>query len=268
MSEYILGDADPELRRLEEQHVIWRDDTGRLLDRAGFSPGDELLDIGCGPGLTTLDLADRVGPSGRVRAVDASPRMLEVLGTESSRRGRQNILGIKADVERLPDDLDPVDGVFARWVLCFLREPEAVIEAAARVLRRGGRFVVMDYFNYLAIALQPSNRLFARVYEAVFESFDNPGGGLEVGRRIPELFVRHGIAVNSVEPICGIGRPGTPIWRWLSEFQENFLPTLVDRGFLTAPEFEEYMALWKEVSARPDAFLFAPPMLGVVGIKA
>lgn len=268
MSEYILGDADEELRRLEAQHAIWGDETGKLLDRAGFTDGDRLLDLGCGPGLTTLDLAARVGPTGRVVAIDSSQRMLAVLDRETRRREQNNVRSIHADAGALPPDLGQVDGVFLRWLLCFLDEPHAVIEQAARCLTAGGRIAVMDYFNYMAIAIQPSSQLFTRVYRAVFESFENPGGGLEVGRRIPGLLASHGIAIHSIEPICGIGRPGTPIWRWLSDFQENYMPALVGRGFLTAAEVKEYGAFWLEISERPDAFLFAPPMLGVVGVKA
>ena len=70
--DYVLGTNDEEIQRLALQHRVWRP---RALDawrRAGFTAGQTLLDVGCGPGHATVDLAGIVGPSGRVVAVDRS----------------------------------------------------------------------------------------------------------------------------------------------------------------------------------------------------
>ena len=67
---YPFGYGDEELQRLREQHRVWQEENQRLLNRAGFGQGNTLVDLGCGPGFTTLDLARRVGPMGRIIAVD------------------------------------------------------------------------------------------------------------------------------------------------------------------------------------------------------
>jgi SAM-dependent methyltransferase len=70
--EYVLGTHDDEVSRLALQHRVWRP---RALDawrRAGFMVGQTLLDLGCGPGHAAADLAEIVGPSGRVVAIDQS----------------------------------------------------------------------------------------------------------------------------------------------------------------------------------------------------
>src|SRR6476659_10610081 len=61
--DYLLGTHDQEVRRLGVQHAVWR---ARVLDawqRAGFGPGQAILDLGCGPGYAALDLAEVVGPT-------------------------------------------------------------------------------------------------------------------------------------------------------------------------------------------------------------
>lgn len=62
-----------------------------LLDRAGVGPGMTVLDAGCGPGRLTLPVARRVGPTGRVVAVDIQPRMLGRLEKRLSDHGVRNV---------------------------------------------------------------------------------------------------------------------------------------------------------------------------------
>jgi len=64
--DYVLGTHHEEIARLRLQHRVWR---ARVLEAwrgAGFAPGHTLLDIGCGPGYAALDLAEIVGPGGRI----------------------------------------------------------------------------------------------------------------------------------------------------------------------------------------------------------
>src|SRR5678816_202122 len=75
--DYVLGTHDEELNRLGLQHRVWRP---RALDawrRAGFTIGQTILDVGCGPGYATLDLAEIAGTTGRVVAMDRSARFLD-----------------------------------------------------------------------------------------------------------------------------------------------------------------------------------------------
>src|SRR5215510_3163017 len=69
-TDYVLrgGDAGAERLRLLAQ-VVWPT-TERLLDRAGVAPGMRCLDVGCGIGAVTVELARRVGPSGHVLGID------------------------------------------------------------------------------------------------------------------------------------------------------------------------------------------------------
>ena len=266
-SAYILGDDDGELDRLRLQHKVWRAATQRILDLASFARGDALLDVGCGPGLTTFDLLDRVGESGRVFAVDASPKMTAALKAQAAATQTKNLEINVQDAEALTPPPVALDGAFARWVLCFVERPGAVIEGVAHSLKQGGRFAAIDYFNYRSISLTPSDPLCDRVFAAVFDSFQNPGGGLDVGRRLPALLRQSGLHTEHIEPICAIGRPGDDVWHWVTDFLRGYLPKLVQRNFLTETERRRFADFWAATSANDDAFIFPPPMLGVVAIK-
>jgi ubiquinone/menaquinone biosynthesis C-methylase UbiE len=74
--DYVLGVNAAETDRLALQHRVWRERALRLWRRAGLSTGSSALDVGCGPGWAAVDLAEIVGPAGRVVAVDRAPEFL------------------------------------------------------------------------------------------------------------------------------------------------------------------------------------------------
>ncbi len=264
---YLLGTDPEEGRRLETQHRLWSPETHDLWDRAGFGPGDRLLDLGCGPGFAALELAQRVGAGGQVLAVDESPRFIETLVGETGRRGLAHLTARVEGVETLQLEPDSLDGAFARWLFCFLPDPAAVIERVAKGLRPGGRFVVWDYLNYHATRLYPPSPDFDRVLAAVYESWRRTGGDLNVGERLPGLLAEAGFRVVDLVPILRFARPGTALWEWPTGFFFGYVPRLVESGLLTEDERRAFEADWHERERDPRAFLSAPPMLGIIAEK-
>ena len=108
-----------------------------------LEPGTALLDIGCGPGTITADLAQRVAP-GPVTAVDASARVLAVARAEADRRGLANVSFAEADVQRLDFADDSFDVVHAHQVLQHVADPVQALREMRRVCRPGGHVAVRD----------------------------------------------------------------------------------------------------------------------------
>lgn len=265
--EYLLGTNDEEIVRLGFQHRVWAEYAFALWERAGFGPGQMILDVGCGPGFATTDLAAVVGADGRVIAVDESERFLEHLQAQQRALRISNIEVRHGDVQRLDLPENSIDGAYARWVLCFVNDPGAVVSSVARALRPGGAFAVMDYFNYQAFTMGPRNSALDRVLQAVAESWRSHGGDLDIMLRVPEMMIRCGLEVREIRPIVRVARPGSALWQWPTVFFRNFLPTLVDGGFLTTHEKQEFEAEWEKRSKNTTNFLVTPPMLDVIGIK-
>ena len=264
---YLLGTDSEEKRRLETQHRLWAEWAHDLWDRAGFGPGDRLLDLGCGPGFAALELADRAGARGQVLAVDESTRFIGSLADEADRRGLTQLEARVERVEALRLPPGSLDGAFARWLLCFLPDPLPIIERVVSGLRPGGRLVVWDYLNYRATALYPRSRAFERVLAAVDESWRRTGGDLNVGERLPGLITGAGCRVLELVPLSRFARPGTALWQWPTGFFFGYVPKLVEAGLLTEAERESFEAEWREHEQDPGAFLSAPPMIGIVAEK-
>ena len=156
--DYLLGTRDEELERLGFQHRVWAEEAFASWRRAGFGYGSTVVDVGCGPGFASIDLSHLVGPQGRVIAVDSSEKFLAHLSATARAQGLDNVETLCTDVQLLSLPTASLDGAYARWILCFLSDPEAVVKAIASALKPGGTFVAMDYFNYGAFTLAHDGR--------------------------------------------------------------------------------------------------------------
>jgi SAM-dependent methyltransferase len=109
------------------------------LDAIEAQPGEYLLDIGCGYGEETLELARRVGPHGHVTGIDISTPMVE-LGRDLARAaGLANVRFADADAQTHPFPRQVYDGLFSCFGVMFFDDPIAAFRNLARSLKRGGR---------------------------------------------------------------------------------------------------------------------------------
>ena len=150
-------------------------------------PGQEGLDVGCGPGAITKGLADRVAPGGRVIGVDRDPAFVAL-----ARETWADVPGLRfeeADGAALPFDDDSFDVAFLHAVLQHVASPEAVVAEVRRVLRPGGTVAVADA-DLDGFLLHPRPPELLAALDVDRRTRRNP----DVGRRLPELLVGAGFA--------------------------------------------------------------------------
>ena len=120
-----------------------------LLDLAAPQPGERVLDIGCGPGTTVLELARRVDPGGHVLGADVSKpsvaRARERIATARLRHAE----AIVADASVHPFVPDSFELAFSRFGIMFFSNPVAAFENVRRAMKPGGR---------LALAVVPRSK--------------------------------------------------------------------------------------------------------------
>jgi len=163
--DYVLGTHEEELARLGLQHRIWRPVALDCWQRAGITIGSRVLDLGAGPGYATTDLAEIVGPTGKVVAVERSSNFLRALEERSRARSLANIEEHELDLmtDNLPEG--PYDFSWCRWVATFLTDPELLIQKLASVMRPGGVAIFHEYAHYLTwrfVPRLPSQERFAQ----------------------------------------------------------------------------------------------------------
>ena len=112
-----------------------------LIDAAHLSPGERVLDVGCGAGAIALEAARRVHPGGAVLAVDISPDLVAVARDRVASAGAEEVVLVEADAAAYPYDEEAFDVLVSRNGLMFFNDPEAALVNLARALRPGGRIV-------------------------------------------------------------------------------------------------------------------------------
>ena len=107
------------------------------MDALDPQPGQTIVDIGCGAGQTTQQLANRVGSLGRVIGVDIAPRVLDVARSRTATLAQVQLIQADAATLALPDEM--ADGVYSRFGVMALDDPVAAFANFRRMTRRGGR---------------------------------------------------------------------------------------------------------------------------------
>ena len=125
--------------------AVWRASCAQLANRLGDLPAPRIADLGCGPGVSTFELARHL-PEARLVGVDVAPRMLD----QAQRRRRNaclpsaRITWLLADAGHLPLDDNSLDACTGHSFLYLVGNRAAVLSEVRRVLRPGGRLVLME----------------------------------------------------------------------------------------------------------------------------
>ena len=117
-----------------------------ILDRVGIQPGERVLELGPGPGTFTVKAAQRVGPEGRLIAVDIQPEMIEQVEDRVHEAGLTNVDARVASAHDLPLESDSVDRAFLVTVLPEIPDPTRALAELRRVLRPGGTLSITEEF--------------------------------------------------------------------------------------------------------------------------
>jgi len=111
----------------------------QAMDTAGIGAGQSVLDVGCGCGGTSLDLARRVGPDGSVTGVDISSEMLARAVARAAAETGLPLQFLNADAS-IESWAEPRDHAFSRMGVMFFRDPVASFANIRRALKSAGRF--------------------------------------------------------------------------------------------------------------------------------
>src|SRR6202171_1808695 len=229
-ADYVLGTNDEELDRLGLQHRVWRPIVLECWRRAGITLGSRVIDIGAGPGYATVDLAELVGPTGEVFAVERSARFLEFAKNACAVRGLSNVRFREADLMHESLGWLEFDAAWCRWVASFVSSPEKLIQTIAGALRPGAVAIFHEYIDYRTLRLAPRRPAFESFVNEVVDNWRASGGEPDVALSFPTLFRAAGLRTIEVRPRVLIVSPKDYAWQWPASFIEIHLARLRELG--------------------------------------
>jgi SAM-dependent methyltransferase len=183
--------------RLRVLSQVLQAGTHDFLDRIGMRPGMSCLDVGCGGGDVTRELARRVGSTGRVMGLDLDAAQLEIVRGEAVAQNIHNIDYRVADVANPPSDVGSFDVIYTRFLLCHLARPSAVLSWMVEGLKPGGVLAVEDC-DFSGHFCHPHSPAFDRYVSLCAEVMRRRGGDAELGLKLPAMLREAGITIGGV----------------------------------------------------------------------
>ena len=219
-------------------------------------PDLRLLDVGCGPGTLTVDLARRVAP-GRVVGVDLVGSVIEEASAHAREAGVVNVSFLAGDFREVGLEDRSFDVVHAHQVLQHLRDPVGALSAMTRLVRPGGHVAVRDA-DYSAMTWSPADSGIARWLEIYLAVSRRNGAEPNAGRWLLRWARVAGLAAATyTTSTWTFATPDSLRW-WGGLWAErmvasSFAEQAVGYGIATASELAAVAERWREWSQEPDA---------------
>lgn len=265
--DYILGTHDEEIERLGLQHRVWRPKVLDAWKRAGFTIGQKILDVGCGPGYASLDLAEIVGPSGKVFAIDRSRRFLDALEAASEQHGLENVTTLELDLDEGELPTVQADAAWCRWVFAFVKRPRDLLQRISRALKLGGVLVAHEYFDYSTWKLAPRSPEHEEFVRLVMKSWRETGGEPDIGLSLPGWLQELGFEIKSLNPIIEIFPKTSYWWQWPKSFIDVNLRRMVDLGLLTKERSQVIAEDFVARESQPGTLMITPAVLEIIAVR-
>jgi 2-polyprenyl-3-methyl-5-hydroxy-6-metoxy-1,4-benzoquinol methylase len=220
-------------------------------------PGLDVLDVGCGPGTITVDLAARVAP-GRVVGLDVSPAPLDEARALAASSGVT--VGFEVgDVYALAAPDDSFDVVHAHQVLQHLTDPVAALGEMARVCRPGGLLAVRDV-DYATFTWFPADEGLDRWLDLYFRVARHNDAEPDAGRRL--LSWAHAAGLRDVTATASSWCYASPAERgwWGNSWAgrataSSFAEQALAYGLATPDELEDIAAAWRRWRDADDGWV-------------
>jgi SAM-dependent methyltransferase len=266
---YVLGSDAAELERLDRQAANIDRPTRMLLQAAGVSRGQRVLDLGTGLGHVARIAGDLVGPDGTVVGIDGSSEALAVARARAAQAGERQVSFVEADVTTWRAS-EPFDVVAARLILFHLADPVAAVRHHMGHLRPDGVLVAVD-FDLGGARTEPSVPLVDGLLAWLVAGFKAAGASPMIGARLAPILRQAGLRDVVTFGIQGYLLPGDPVAAQLvAGVVRSLSGAIIGHGIATAEQLglDTLEARIAEELKRRDAVLSPPTVVGAWGRTA
>jgi len=264
LSAYIIKGGDEGRARLSVLARVLEPTTNALLDRFAPLAGALVVDAGCGGGDVSLELARRVGPTGRVIGFDLDDQKLAAAAANARLHGLDNVSFTNASVVG-PWPAASAAVVYVRFVLTHLPEPERLLARAMQALAPGGVLIVedIDFAGHFCDPPCPAFDRYVDLYTALAAA---RGADAWIGRKLLGLLETAGFEGVDTALVQPFGRSGE-VKQMASLTFAAIGDSVVAASLATATEVGHLQQELHAHAARPDATHSMPRIFQAWGRK-
>lgn len=189
--------------------------------------GMNILDVGCGPGSVTANIAQIVGPEGSVTGIDQEKKSLEEAEALSKQLGISNVTFIEGDAYDITFEDDRFDLVFSSAVFEYLRDPVRALQEKSRVTKPGG-FVIVRAGDFGTFTLYPPCPSVMQILNLNLKNStqsDERYFNGYIGRQLYDVFRQSDLNEISIEafvPPLSCNYPGSEYFEWRKERSQGW----------------------------------------------
>ena len=222
-----------------------------------LNPGMSLLDCGCGPGTTTVSLAEILAP-GEVVGVDFGESQIELARALAAERQASNVRFEVANIYELPFPDDTFDAALAHTVLQHVGDPIKALKEMRRVLKLGGVVGIREE-DHGSVLNAPQMPLVEEAYDLYFKYWQHNGGDPYLMRRYREI-LRKAEFTNVEITVSTLLRADLESTReWAQIITRHFLgpiflDTVIGQGWADREKVDDMCDVLKAWGEHPDAF--------------
>ncbi len=234
-NDYFLDVGEPGKNRLDILNEVFEEFSHSLLLKAGISKGKSILEIGCGTGHMTCWLAEQVGKSGQVYALDTSAEQIKIAAQNAAEKGLKNITFYQNSILDLLNltDLPLVDIVYARFILVYLKNPFQALELMLQSLKNEGYIICEEASNSVTYCY-PFSSVIHRSRQLFLELAKEKGLDFDLGEKLYSYFHQLNLAnihAQFAQPIYRTKRQKLLIPLTFKEASNNYIAhALVDEN--------------------------------------
>ncbi len=234
-----------------------------LLESVGIGRGDRIADVGCGHGEMAAWLAQNVGETGVVYALDAAAEQLELART--ALEDFPQVEYVRARIEDAPLEEEELDWVYSRCLLLHCADPLSAVRAMRRMLRPGGQLILEtpDIGALRFVPTDEASELWSRWWFALGKAI---GASYDVSERAEDILHAAGFDVFRMDRYQPIStRRESKLLHALGF--EQLVPAYLEHGGAKAWEIDAHRAYLRRAVDDPSVRVELYPMTQYVAVK-
>ena len=264
MKHYAIAGGAEGKSRLKVLSRVMQPYTLSFLQRLGIEPGMHCLDLGCGGGDVTFELANLVGKSGKVVGLELDEAIVKLTQEDCQKLNITNIELKIADAFSL-DEENKYDLAYTRFLLTHLSDPQTVIEKMKAAVKPNALVAVED-IEFAGHFCYPRSSAFDKYIELYQQVIQIKGGDSEIGVKLPKMFKKAGfeaVDFNLVQPTIMEGE-GKLV---ASITLEKIRNAVLEQGMSSVDEIDAVIAELQEFAQNPETMISLPRIFQVWGRK-